>query len=433
MTKRTLKFAALAALLWAAAKLSPTAAVAATALPLPNPSFENGLEGWTAERSPKMFATAESAASLGKAGLHINDDSTESGRLVSPALPVQENHIYGLEFWGRLVSPKPGTNISMEYYAADGKALKGTPVAHFYGGGSVKYNFAFDHYFCRTGAPTGAATLRVAIETWGSASSITDLDDLHVYDITDGVEPKIDLDALIAIARAAPKPIPKVVIKVDDLKQVNDRIYPRWQKLTAFVEQRKIKAGIGIVFESLEQDAPKYVAWIQGLAKTGRFEFWNHGYDHKEWIEGGKTLQEFHGPGYDQQKQHLSRANQLAREKLGLTMRSFGAPFNSIDETTLKVLAEDPDIQVVMFADRVPGKVALPRVFAVNIENPTFVANYPKFVEGYVHNMTFPVFVIQGHPNSWDDNRFNNFVQIVDFLQSIGAEFTLPSDYAPQK
>jgi len=41
--------------------------------------------------------------------------------------------------------------------------------------------------------------------------------------------------------------------------------------------------------------------------------------------------------------------------------------------------------------------------------------------------------VCQGHPNSWDDTRYKNFTQIVDFLQSIGAEFAWASDYAPKK
>lgn len=426
-TKRTLP-------LTLAALLLPTAAFAATPIPLENAGFENGLTGWKAEKSEKMFAATPAAASLGQAGLRITDgEARGAGRLVSPGIPVTAGRIYELSFWGRMVSEKPGTNTFLEFHAADGKVLKGTPLPRSYAGASVKYGHAFIEYANKITAPEGAVTVNIVTETWGSGTCVVDIDDMRLLDVTDGVEPQPDLEALIAIARAAKKPLPKVIVKLDDLKQVKDRIYPRWQKVADFAKERKIKVGFGIVFESMEEDCPKYVAWIKQLHDTGLFEFWCHGFDHAEWKEGDKTLYEFGGSTYEHQKEHLTRCTKLCREKLGFPLVSFGAPFNIIDDTANKVLGEDPDIQVVMFADNVPGKVALPRVFSVNIESPTFVANYPAFVEGYVHNLTFPVFVCQGHPNSWDDNRYKNFTQIVDFLQSIGAEFAWASDYAPKK
>lgn len=417
-----------------AGTLIPAMAYAVTPVSLENPGFENGLTGWKADKNEKMFAAIPDAASIGKSGLRItDDDARQGGRLVSTAVPVTENHIYQLDIWGRLLSKDPGTNIFLEFRAADGKVLKGVQQPRYYGGCSVKYGNAFENYVCKIGAPAGAVTAAVAVETWGSGLTTTDVDDIQLWDITDGVEPKPDLDALVTIAKGAKKPLPKIVIKLDDLKSVRDSIHPRWMKVANFAQERKIKVGFGIIFQSMEEDCPNYVAAIKKLHDTGLFEFWCHGFDHAEWKEGDKSLMEFSGSTYEHQKENLGKCTKLCREKLGFPLVSFGAPFNALDDNARKVLSEDPDIQVVMFADNIPGKVALHRVFSVNIESPTFVANYPAFVEGYVHNLSYPVFVCQGHPASWDDGRYGNFVQIVDFLQSIGAEFVWASDFAPKK
>jgi peptidoglycan/xylan/chitin deacetylase (PgdA/CDA1 family) len=36
---------------------------------------------------------------------------------------------------------------------------------------------------------------------------------------------------------------------------------------------------------------------------------------------------------------------------------------------------------------------------------------------------------LQGHPNAWDDKRWEGFVQIIEFLQARGCEFLTPSEY----
>lgn len=92
-----------------------------------------------------------------------------------------------------------------------------------------------------------------------------------------------------------------------------------------------------------------------------------------------------------------------------------------------------PEIKVWLYGDpkNPAGKVVLERVGAVNIENPTFVPSLEKFVDGYNRNPARPYFVIQGHPQQWDDARFAEFVKIVDFLVSQKATFILASEYTP--
>jgi peptidoglycan/xylan/chitin deacetylase (PgdA/CDA1 family) len=230
-------------------------------------------------------------------------------------------------------------------------------------------------------------------------------------------------------ARTAPA---YILIKVDDLRSVNGRVHPRWQKLVDFLGKRRIKAGIGIICDSLEGDNPEYIRWIKAQQATGLIEFWNHGYSHRQWTENGRKLQEFVGTSYEQQKESLTRSSRLAREKLGFTLPAFGAPFNGTDATTLRVLEEDRDTTVWLYGDlKHPAKkLVLDRVGWVNIENPLFKPSVEKFVDGYKRYPDRPFFVIQGHPAQWDDAGFAQFVKIVDFLTGEGAVFTTPSEYA---
>jgi hypothetical protein len=217
---------------------------------------------------------------------------------------------------------------------------------------------------------------------------------------------------------------PAVVLKLDDLSAGSSgNVPPNWKRLSDFAIERKIKVSLGIIAETLGTAKPAYVDYLKDLQKTGLFEFWFHGWDHKEWEEGGQPLYEFKGPPYAQQKEHFVKAQALLKEKLGVNFTVFGAPFNAFDDITFKVFGEDRDMEVFLYATpadqpKIPGKVILDRLFDVNIENPLFVPNPDKFIAGYLkHAQERRYYVIQGHANHWDDARWAEFVKIVDFLQ----------------
>lgn len=242
------------------------------------------------------------------------------------------------------------------------------------------------------------------------------------------------LSSIINAEPAAPAPVvqsgPLIVLKLDDMVTEQGKVPARWKRVTDFAETRGLKISIGIIGNSLEGESPPYFAELKRLAGTGLIELWNHGYDHRRWTEEGKTVFEFLGPNEEQQREHVLRGQRLAQEKLGVTFRAFGSPFNANDTTTARVLAEIPEIRVWLYGDaKTPaGKFVARRVGAVNIESPVHKPNLAALISGLAAHAGEPYFVIQGHPNSWGETGFAEFVRIVDHLQTGGAKFILPSE-----
>lgn len=228
---------------------------------------------------------------------------------------------------------------------------------------------------------------------------------------------------------AETKPL-RVVLKLDDTWAVNGRLSERWQRIDDFAADRGIRYTVGIIANSLEGNHPEYLASLRAIAGSGRAELWHHGYDHKAWEEDGKKLREFSGSGFEHQLDHLRKAQALAKEKLGVTLETFGAPYNATDADTVRALAELPEIKVWLFAPRnvTSTKFTTPQIGAVNIEHPVHKPNFEQFKLGYAKHKTDPYLVMQGHPMSWDDAAFAEFARIVDFLLAEGAVFVFPRD-----
>jgi peptidoglycan/xylan/chitin deacetylase (PgdA/CDA1 family) len=203
-----------------------------------------------------------------------------------------------------------------------------------------------------------------------------------------------------------------------------------------YAKARNIKVSFGIIASGLADNAPEFFQWVKDRNAEGSIEFWNHGWDHGERVDAatGKKIQEFCGETYEYQKKHMADSNQLAREKLEFPFVSFGAPFNAIDATTVKVLEEDSDIKVWMYGDakNPAGKVILTRDM-IGIEYPTLLPSYSNFLENYAHNRGGGLHTMQGHPGGWGDDRWGQFVKIADFLIAQKAEFLLPRDFSAEK
>lgn len=420
-----------------------------------NGSFENDLAGWTVVAGEEGAKITPEAALLGARGLRVEVPAGTKFTLESAPFPVEPGKTYTVSLWtaaqdGMPAGPAP-VNAQMIFRGEDGKELAPAPARiRKWPAASLKGETFPANTLLGAAAPEGAATLTLRFGTTGrDAAGPLVIDDVQIAALSDEPPPTpapgqghpippSDPERLRALEEEIAgnptrgKSPPKIVIKLDDFGPSGTGVHARWRKVADFAREKGIKVTFGIIGQRMAADCPDFVAWTREQHAAGRIEFWHHGWDHAERSENGKRVMEFSGESYDHQKQHLAETQKLAREKLGFAFVSFGAPFNATDDSTVRVLAEDPDIKVWMYGppDKPAGKTVLERSFAVNIENPTLIPNYGAFLEGYAHSRGARYFVLQGHPAGWGDDRWEQFVKIVEFLIAQKAEFVFASDLA---
>ena len=240
--------------------------------------------------------------------------------------------------------------------------------------------------------------------------------------------------ALVMPILAATKRI--AILKTDDVTAVN----AKWDRCFKIANDKGIKVSAGIITESFEKQGPEYDAWLKKWDASGTVEFWNHGWDHKRWTEGGKDLSEFGNSGYDHQIEHLKKAQAAYKNALGKDYTIFGSPFNAMDEDTAKALDKIPELKLIFCNPGAPAtkamkdKIFLPMSLRGEHDG-TGKPNFEKFKEDYAKNdkpsLTFAA--IQFHPMGFSEQGFKDYAAILDFMKSEGWTFMLPSEYAEEK
>jgi len=219
-----------------------------------------------------------------------------------------------------------------------------------------------------------------------------------------------------------------IILKADDLRYSAQTILPdAWKRFLDYIVDQGICAGLGIVGESLATEDERYFSAVRELDETGSFEIWNHGYNHhlQRVNADGGTYCEFQNTPYEYQMEHLGATQALARDRLGLTLRCFGTPGNKCDANTRRAVENTPDIEVWLYGDP-SSSTAVLRRFA-NIEFPAHEPDYRKFVGN--HDPERDYLLLQGHPNSWDDPRFEQFHRVVQYLKERDCTFVTPHSY----
>lgn len=235
--------------------------------------------------------------------------------------------------------------------------------------------------------------------------------------------------APMADAGEVPGRLPQVIIlKLDDVTAHKSAspspVPPRWQRVTDFLKESGIEASYGIIGYSLEEDNQAYFDWIKNLHESGLIEFWNHGYGNRKATD--KTG-EFEGP-LEEQKSALERTQALTKEKLSIALKAFGPHWSGTNEDTARALAGIPEITMWFYGPKDSDKYVFERV--LTLENPTFVPDPARFKELYERvGRDKKCLALQGHPNAWDDKRWEGFVEIIGFLKSQGCVFMTPSEY----
>lgn len=225
---------------------------------------------------------------------------------------------------------------------------------------------------------------------------------------------------------------PQIILKLDDLWYEDGLVHPGWQKVVDFLNAEEVTGTIGLVGDSFLEGDSAYFQWIKDRHEEG-YEIWNHGFCHCKPMEDSVQQREFRGMPFGYQLDNLRNTQRLAKEKVGLTLTCFGAPYNSTDSSTVAALAQIPELTTWMYQETsfYTDKTVLRRIPEVNIEYPVHIPDVEKFKAGYELFKSEPLLVIQGHPRSWtsDSTRWENFAEIIHFLKSEGVTFTTPRDY----
>ena len=219
-----------------------------------------------------------------------------------------------------------------------------------------------------------------------------------------------------------------VILKADDMEFAGSNIiHMQWRRYLQYISALNLKSGVGVIGYSLLVGNADYFALLDSLQNTGSFELFNHGYTHNGGVyDTGGTYYEFFNTPYDYQREHLMSTQDLAKTRLGVTLHAFGAPADSTDANTLRVIDECDDI-TVWFNGNPRSKKAVIKEYGCHIETPAFYPNYQKFMTGYDPKRMLYMFEI--HPANWDEQRFNEFRNIITYLMTTEATFILPSEY----
>ncbi len=242
---------------------------------------------------------------------------------------------------------------------------------------------------------------------------------------------------LTAICPAADN-APVVLLKLDDLVHhtTNPKaaVSPRWQRVADFLAAENLKANFGIISESLEGDCPAYVKWIQERHASGLIEFWHHGFYNRfpDALKVDGRQAEYIGGTAADQAAMFNKSLALVKEKTGVEMVAFGPHSTAVDAATYEALEGISQIRLVWFYGPPKGvrtsKVVIQRL--LELERPLFVPNPEQLKENFEKKRaTLPYVAIQGHPNQWDDQRFENFKKTVVYLHDQGCRFVTVSEY----
>lgn len=221
-----------------------------------------------------------------------------------------------------------------------------------------------------------------------------------------------------------------ILLKLDDViaRRVGKQpVSDRWLRVHDYLKANNIKGSFGIITESLEKDNPLYFNWLKEVQAAGLIEFWMHGYHMKTASEPG----EFENGTAEEQRAILAKGERLAKEKLGFTLPAFGPHWSGTTDATDEAMEKVPEVTIWLYGPEKPKfykRLSIPRVMA--LENPTFVPDAEKFRTFYeAKAVKKEVLVLQGHPDQWDDKRWEGFTKIIDFLKTKNVVFMTPSEY----
>ncbi|MBQ4110578.1 MAG: polysaccharide deacetylase family protein [Clostridia bacterium] len=213
---------------------------------------------------------------------------------------------------------------------------------------------------------------------------------------------------------------PYVILKFDDLgaNTVGD-----FQSAYELCKKLDTVASFGVIGERFNEDTANSVyETIKGWHNDG-FEIWHHGFDH--------STAEYSTCTYDEQKEFFGKTLDLMEEKCGITITTFGSPYNNSTETTRSMIEEQyPQIKAIMLADYAGTDKIKVLDSRINLESKTgVIASYKTFQNRYAKRGTADYIILQGHPSAWSEESFLNLELNIKYLKEKGCKFITPSEY----
>lgn len=169
----------------AASTASQSAPVRVSGKPvaLQNPGFEDGFNGWLAQRDPHMCTVVAEAAHTGTRGLRVADNSTTAGsNLPSRRFEAHAEKTYELRFWARIVSP--GTiGVYLRFFDKKNKTLNSQILNNEIIKGIPPEARQWTEYTLRGVAPRGAVAGEIWIHSYNAGTVVANLDDFSLVEL----------------------------------------------------------------------------------------------------------------------------------------------------------------------------------------------------------------------------------------------------------
>lgn len=220
----------------------------------------------------------------------------------------------------------------------------------------------------------------------------------------------------------------KVIFKFDDMTCMYNADTDKLTAIANLFIARNVKATWGTY--NLDNATQRNIDEVKKWIYNPLFEIFNHGQEHDQNVPNAGDY-EFKGTTYEHQRARFEQAQSLNLSLFGVTPKSFGAPFNQTDATTVQMLNDVGQTKIVMFSSADFSGTSIRNISErpVDIESPTGVLNYANFVTKYNTAKTSSpnVMILQGHPAMWSD--YSQLVQILDFLDAEKVNYVLPTEY----
>lgn len=216
-----------------------------------------------------------------------------------------------------------------------------------------------------------------------------------------------------------------ILFKLDDVQAHWPYVVGMWTNVANTFVTNGLHASFGLIGDDTElygETYPEFWNWFQHCQNNG-IQFWNHTFHHTDLTALDRKAQWW----------QLARNQNLVRRKSGSNLGGYGAPMNLNNGDTLAVVRDMDVCDFHFFGPTNSAKTSLLRLG--DMESPTLVPNFPYFTNNWARtlsncsNANVDYLVLQGHPGSWDTNRFTNFLNVLRFLTDRGYAIVNPAEY----